>query len=185
MNKINDAKKILDKAKEYYDKLHSQNSKDNELSKNENNIFSAREFNKGTYNEYDYFAKEKIVKFLIKKGHTIINKEEDYKHDLVTCKNGINHYFELEVKIGYPFTFKNDYKFNTVSFLSRKKRLHNIFPFHYLIICKETNCVLSCESNDIFKDEFLEKLTVNTTNRKGNDEMYRVPIEKCIFFNIT
>lgn len=147
--------------------------------------YKARKFNKNTYNEYDSFAKEKIIVFLTKKGHKIINKEEDYNHDLVTCKDGVNYYFELEVKIGYPFTSKNDYKFNTVSFLGRKKRLHDLNPFYYLIICKETNCVLSCYSNDIFKDEFLEKLNVNTKNRKGNDEMYRVPIDKCTFFNTT
>ena len=111
--------------------------------------YKARKFNKNTYNEYDNFAKEKIIVFLTKKGHKIINKKEDYNHDLVTCKNSVNYYFELEVKIGYPFTSKKDYKFNTVSFLGRKKRLHDLNPFYYLIICKETNCVLFCDSNDI------------------------------------
>jgi len=148
-------------------------------------IHSAREFNKSTYDKYDNFAKEKIINFLIKRGHSIKNKEENYNHDLVTCKNGINYYFEIEVKIGYPFTSKHDYKFNTVSFLGRKKRLHDISPFYYLIICNETNHALCCKSNDIFKDEFLQKLNIDTNDRKGNDEMYRVPINKCIFFNIT
>jgi hypothetical protein len=146
--------------------------------------YSARKFNKTTYDEYDNYAKEKIINFLIKRGHDIINKEENFEHDLLTKKNNIYYYFELEVKIGYPFTSKKDYKFSTVSFLGRKKRLHLINPFYYLIFCKETNCILFCESANIFKDEYLEKLNVNTNNRKGTDEMYRVPINLCKFFTI-
>jgi hypothetical protein len=146
--------------------------------------YKAREFNKETYNNYDSFAKEKIINFLVKRGHSIINKKEDYNHDLITFKNGVYFYFELEVKIGYPFTCKNDYKFDTVSFLGRKKRLHNIKPFYYLIICKETSYALYCFSNDIFIDKYLQKLNVDTNLRKGNDEMYRIPIDKCKFFNI-
>jgi len=146
--------------------------------------YTARKFDKNTYDKYDNFAKEKIINFLKIRGHTIINRKENYSHDLITNKNGIIYYFELEVKIGYPFTSKNDYKFNTVSFLGRKKRLHDIAPFYYLILCKETNCVLFCESSNIFKDKYLEKIGVNTNNRRGKDEMYRVPINICKFFTI-
>jgi len=147
-------------------------------------LYTARSFNKDTYNQYDNYAKEKIINFLVMRGHLIINDKEDYNHDLVTKKNGILYYFELEVKIGYPFTSKNDYRFDTVSFLGRKKRLHDINPFYYLIICKETSCVLFCSSDNIFKDKYLQKLTVNTNNRKGDDQMYRVPISICNFFKI-
>ncbi len=147
--------------------------------------YKARKFNENTYKKYDNFAKEKIIAYLKKRGHIILNKEENYNHDLITYKNNVKYYFELEVKIGYPFTSKDDYKFKTVSFLGRKKRLHELFPFYYFIICNETNCVLFCKSEDIFKDEFIEKLNVNSKDRKGNDEMYRVPIDKCSFFNLS
>jgi hypothetical protein len=146
--------------------------------------YVARKFNKETYDSYDTFAKEKMIQFLINRGHLIINKNENYTHDIVSLRDGIYFYFELEVKIGYPFTCKNDYRYDTVSFLGRKKRLHNLKPFYYVILCNETNYALYCKSDEIFLNEYIQKVNVNTNVRNGNDEMYRVPLQKCVFFNI-
>ena len=41
-----------------------------------------------------------------------------------------------------------------------------------------------CESDVIFKDEYIEELTINTTDRKGKDQMYIVPKDKCKFYKI-
>lgn len=146
--------------------------------------YSARKFNKETYDKYDSFIKEKMIKFLSKRNYEILKQHEDYNHDLVALKNNKKYYFELEVKIGYPFTSVEDYPFLTVSFLGRKKRLHNINPFYYLILCKNTGFIVGCHSTEIFKNEYLEGVSVNTRNRKGKDKMYRVPKEKCTFFKI-
>ena len=93
-------------------------------------------------------------------------------------------FFELETKSKYPFTTMDTFPFDSVSFLGRKKRLHLKNKFHYIIICRETEWAVTCESQDIFKEEYLESLNINTPNRKGKDQMYRVPKAKCIFFNI-
>tara|TARA_R110000803_G_scaffold35795_1_gene77227 strand:+ start:329 stop:781 length:453 start_codon:yes stop_codon:yes gene_type:complete len=147
--------------------------------------YKAREFSKKSYDDNDEYAKKKISNFLIKKGHKIIQYEENYNHDLITEKNESIFYFEFEVKRNYPFTNKEDYKFNTVSFLGRKIRLHNIQPFYYMILCYETDAVVYSHSSDIFKDEYKETLNLNKHNRKGNDEMYRVPIDECSFLILT
>lgn len=104
--------------------------------------YSARKFNKNSYEENDEFAKDLFIKFIKKRGHQIIKSTEDYKFDIETIKNGKNYYFELEVKRNYPFTSTEDYNFDTVSFLGRKKRLHEINSFYYIIICKETKYAL-------------------------------------------
>lgn len=146
--------------------------------------YAARRFDKKSYNENDEYAKKRITKFLIKRGHKVIQDKEDYNHDLVTEKKGLVFYFEFEVKRNYPFTNKEDYKFNSVSFLGRKSRLHNIEPYYYMILCYETDSVVFCYSSNIFKDEYKESLNLNKHNRKGSDEMYRVPINKCNFFTL-
>ena len=146
--------------------------------------YEARKFSKKSYDENDEYAKKKISNFLIKRGHKIIQDKEDYNHDLVTKKDNVTFYFEFEVKRNYPFINEKDYKFNTVSFLGRKIRLHNIKPYYYMILCYETDSVVFCYSNDIFKNDYKEVLSLNKYNRKGADEMYRVPIDKCSFFNL-
>jgi hypothetical protein len=93
-------------------------------------------------------------------------------------------YFEFEVKRNYPFTSKEDYKFSSVSFLGRKIRLHGIQPYYYMILCYETDCVVFCHSSSIFKVDYKEKLILKKYDRNGADEMYRVPINECEFFNV-
>lgn len=146
--------------------------------------YSARKFNQDSYNTNDGYAKSLFIEFIKDNGHHLVSEVETYNHDIVTMKDGVTYFFELEVKRNYPFTDQESYKFDTVSFLGRKKRLHLIQPFYYVIICKETEWFVMCESNVIFKDEYIEELTINTTDRKGKDQMYRVPKDKCKFYNI-
>tara|TARA_R110000803_G_scaffold176227_1_gene238706 strand:- start:91 stop:540 length:450 start_codon:yes stop_codon:yes gene_type:complete len=146
--------------------------------------YKARKFSQGSYDHSDKYAKDLFINYICKKGHTIVSEEENYDHDIITEKDDIKYYFELETKSRYPFTSRETFKFNSVSFLGRKKRLHLKNRFHYIIICRETEFALTCDSEDIFKDEYIENLFVNTLNRNGKDQMYRVPKEKCIFFNI-
>ena len=146
--------------------------------------YEARKFNKKSYAINDKYAKDLFVKYIEKKGHTVINKKENYDFDITTIKNNKTYNFELEMKTTYPFKTMETFKFNTVSFLGRKKRLHLKAEFYYIIICKETDWAIVCNSKEIFKNRYIENLTINTTNRKGKDQMYRVPKEKCIFFNI-
>jgi hypothetical protein len=91
--------------------------------------------------------------------------------------------FEAEVKTGRSFTTMDTFPFPTVSFLARKKKWKDI-GFWYIIVCKETNYALVANSNDIFKDEYLETLNINTEERQGKDYFYRVPKNKCKFFKI-
>lgn len=146
--------------------------------------FGARKFNKESYDNNDDFAKQKFINFIIKKGHKIISNQENFNHDIITEKGGVHYYFELEVKRNYPFTSRDTYIFDTVSFLGRKKRLHVKQPFYYIIICIETEWAVCCDSNKIFIDRYVENLDINTTDRNGKDQMFRVPREECLFFNI-
>ena len=147
-------------------------------------IYGARKFNQDSYDKNDYFAREKFSEFIIRKGHLIIKNEEDYNHDLQTVKNNKKYLFELEVKSKYVFTDRDSFPFQTVSFLGRKKRLHDFMPFYYVIICRETEWALVCHSENIFIDDYVENIEINTLHRIGNDELYRVPKNKCLFFDI-
>lgn len=142
----------------------------------------SRRFDKESYDKYDDLPKKLVSDFLIGRGHTIISSVEDYNHDLITERNGKRFYFELEVKVGYPFTSAADYKFDTVSFLGRKIRLHNLNSFYYLIMSYETRCIAYCDSTIIFNEEYSQEVSVNGNNRSGIDKLYRVPKNLCGFF---
>ena len=145
----------------------------------------AGKFVKDSYDNNNDFAINIVQNFLINKGYTITTKIiEDYNIDIEAKKNNITKLFEVEVKTGYQFTNRESFKFNTVSFLARKKKWNTNKGFFYIIICKETDWALVAKSEDIFKNEYKESLQINTQYRKGNDEFYRVPKELCVFFKI-
>jgi len=131
-----------------------------------------------SYDANDALAKEMLINFLEKKGHTIISHEEDFGVDISTEKEGELWWFEAEMKCGRPWTDRDDFQFDTVSFLGRKIKWND---FYYCIICKETGAAIMAHSEEIFKKEYKEKIYINTQHRKGNDVFYRVPKEKCIF----
>lgn len=144
----------------------------------------AGKFLKSSYDKNDSYAKDIFLKYIKKRGHEIISTEETYNHDIITMKNNKKFYFELEIKRNYPFETKESFNFPTVSFLGRKKRLHNIKPFKYILICHETDYAIGCNSKDIFLEKYKENININRYQRKGNDNFYRVPKEKCLFFKI-
>lgn len=148
------------------------------------NKYPARKFNKKSYEINDSWAKDLFSTFLTRRNHIIVQSEEDYFHDLVTIKNNQKYYFELEVKTNYPFTCQADFKFPTVSFTGRKIRLHQKNPFHYVIVCRETRHALTCFSTDIYNDNYIEEININTKDRSGLDSFYRVPKHLCKFFKL-
>jgi len=144
----------------------------------------AGKFVKESYDKNNEFAITIVKNFLKKEGYVVIEKEEDYKVDIIATKNNEEKLFEVEVKTGYSFTDNNSFRFPTVSFLARKKKWNIGKGFLYIIVCKETDWGLVAHSSDIYKDEYKENLTINTHHRKGKDEFYRVPKDKCKFFKI-
>lgn len=148
-------------------------------NKFEGGIFSEKE-----YNRSNQWGIDRVAEYLKSNGYTIIEKDtEDYDVDITATKGGKTFLFEAEVKRGYPFSCEKDFKFDTVSFLGRKKKYHNRHSegFFYCIVCYETSCVLSCHSSDIYKDNQRQLKTLSKKSRRGLDEFYLVPKEKCKF----
>lgn len=141
------------------------------------------DFIKEEYDRCDAWAKDLFISYLEFRGHVIIKTHEDYKHDLISVFKGNTYHFELEVKTNYSWTNSYDFKFSTVSFLARKKKLHEINEFYYVIICKETLDAIACLSSLIFNEKYLLEITLDKV-RKGNDKFYRVPKDQCRFFTL-
>jgi hypothetical protein len=148
-----------------------------------------RKFKAGIFSDKEYkrsnqWGIDRVAEYLVNKGYSIVEKEEDYDVDITAVKNGKIYLFEAEVKRGYPFTSVEDFKFPTVSFLGRKKKYHKKHEsgFHYCVVCFETGCIISCHSSDIYIEEQRQLKTISKENRKkGLDEFYLVPKEKCTF----
>jgi hypothetical protein len=143
--------------------------------------YTSREFVSDSYDRYDSWARDLFGSFLRSRGHSIINVE-DYRHDIRSVKDGELFLFELEVKTR-RFTCMEDFPFSTVSFLARKKRLHDMAPFWYVIISYESRCAVCCHSSVIFGVE-PEDVDVSSPERPGCDQFYRVDKTKCYFFDV-
>lgn len=148
-------------------------------------MYGARKFVKASYDRNDEWGKEVLVRWLKRHGgrFNIIEKEkEDYKVDVLALDTQTDKLvgFEVEVKHKYPFTDAKSFKFDTVSFLGRKKKYGD---FWYVIVCGETEALLLCHSLEIYKEEYREIKTITTNERNGLDEFYRVPKEKCLFYS--
>ena len=137
-----------------------------------------------SYARSDDWAISKIKDFLIKKGYELKDKEtEDFEIDITAEKDGRIEYFEVETKTGYSFKDENTFRFETVSFLARKKKWAPL-DFWYVIVCRETLAFLMCNSNEIFQDQYLEVLNIDSAERKGKDYFYRVPKNKCHWYKL-
>lgn len=150
-----------------------------------NQIYSARNFSKNSYDINDKWGKDLFILHLIKKHFIITESKENFDHDIKAIDfHGQEFLFEIEVKTGYPFKNSKTFPFPTVSFTGRKKRLHDIQEFLYVIICRETQWAIIAKSSDIYNNDYTEELYIDTGVRTGYDEFYRVPLEKCRFFKL-
>jgi hypothetical protein len=137
-------------------------------------------FNQQSFDENDGIGRELLTAFLEKKCHKVSNNCDKYGIDLVSEKDGVEYKWEVEMKSKRPWTCMEDFAFKTVSFLNRKAKWKDT-QFWYVIICTETRAALMCRSDVVFHEDYKEKIYINTAQRKGTDEFYRVPKEKCIF----
>lgn len=142
--------------------------------------FTARKFVKESYDTNDAYGKAVVTAWLKTQDWVAeIIDEENYSVDLeVVDHDGKTQYFEAEVKGNYPWTDKESFKFNTVSFLGRKKKWEGM-GFYYVLVCAETQALCIAHSSEIFKEEYREVRKINTSHRKGLDAFYRVPKDKC------
>lgn len=133
-----------------------------------------------SFDDNDQLGRDMLKAYLENRGHSVSDNENKYGIDLFSTKGEKTFWWEVEMKSGWPWTCFEDFKFDTVSFLGRKEKWSDI-EFWYVIICKENGAALLCHSNVIFKDEYREKIFINTAQRKGTDTFYRVPKNYCIF----
>lgn len=138
-------------------------------------------FRKDSYDANNDIAIKKVIKYLESQGMRCEYKEEeDFDIDLICYKGSKKYRVEVEVKNTY-FEDEETYPFETVSFLKRKKKYAKPGMFFYFLLSKKCNSFLFCQSNIIYKDEYYEKCNVNTSQRYGSDEFYRVPKHLCQF----
>lgn len=143
-------------------------------------MYQARKFVQSSYDENDAFGRRILIQWLEKQYWvTEVSSTEDYGVDInITDNNGYQWGFEAEVKTNYPWTNADNFKFDTVSFLGRKKKWKDQ-GFYYALICKETTAMCIAHSSVIYKEEYREELNINTTDRTGADAFYRVPKHEC------
>jgi hypothetical protein len=140
-------------------------------------------FSQTSYEQNNSWGIQKAKEVLQKGGYEVAAGvgTERYVLDIEAKKDGQTFWFEAEVKTGYKFTSAADFTFPTLSFLERKRKWSGGVGFWYFIICKDTEAFVLCHSSDIYRDEYRECMEISTTEYKGHDCFYRVPLEKCLW----
>jgi len=80
-----------------------------------------RPFSKALYEAYDAPARNALVIYLEDNGHTIVNNQENYNVDVVSQKNGLTYYNEVEVKTAWKGDWPTHWA--EVRLPERKRRL--------------------------------------------------------------
>ena len=84
-----------------------------------------RPFSKALYEAYDAPARNALVIYLEDNGHTIVNNQENYNVDVVSQKNGLTYYNEVEVKTAWKGDWNTNWK--EIRLPERKKRLIKMY----------------------------------------------------------
>jgi len=80
-----------------------------------------KKFSRALYEAYDNKAKDALVSLLKKKGHKIVNTEEDYYVDVVSQKGGYTYFNEAEVKVAWDGDWPTHW--SEIRIPERKQRL--------------------------------------------------------------
>ena len=137
-------------------------------------------FLEDSYNTYNQKGIQLLSDYIISKGYKILPKEEDYNIDIVSSKDGKTFLFEAEMKKDKAITTPEDF-YKTVSFLSRKRKFAIDNWFIYFIISDVNYGAIWATSDVIFKEEYKVEKYISKDGRKGLEDFYEVPREKCRF----
>jgi hypothetical protein len=140
-------------------------------------------FSKLRYDENDPQAKELMIKYFQNYGYSIISEVENFEHDLIIEKEARKYFIEVEMKRSLLFTDSNSFKYDTVSFTSRKNKLHLLAPFTYYIICPETEWAIYCHSSIIYQNKY-KVMKTNKSRKNEEEEYYHVPKQLCTFIDL-
>ena len=84
-----------------------------------------RPFNKALYDAYDRPARDILADYLVSKGYSVVNNEENYNVDVVTQKNGYTYFNEAEVKTAWKADWPTHW--SEIRIPERKKRLLSMY----------------------------------------------------------
>lgn len=145
---------------------------------------TARTFNQASYDENDAKAKAIFSTYIKSKGHIISSNEENYGIDIITSKNKKEFKFELEIS-SINFTNENDFPYDNIHFLGRKKKMMDRQGnYFYIIISTNLEYAVMAQAKYIFKQEnYITKYAGN--GRDGVDEFYQLPKNQVKFFKIS
>lgn len=141
----------------------------------------AGKFRQDDYDKFNDISIKKVCNYLIKKGFSVPDKEEDYNIDIIAYKNNVQYRIEVEVRTKLNWNSEKDFPYSTVSFLGRKEKYSKSNIFWYFLVSNDINNFLFCRSDYIFQEQFKVCIQVNTDKRYGIDIAYHVPKQLCNF----
>lgn len=144
----------------------------------------AGKFVKELYDKFNDTGIERIAHYADLKGYTVVDKEEDYKVDIIAHKEGKERRVEVEM-LNKKFTCAKDFEYDNVSFLGRKEKFAKDGAFWYILLSHHSDHFIACYSSFIYQEKYKKEIFINSPYRKGMDTFYRVPKEYCYFIDMS
>lgn len=143
-----------------------------------------KKFNKALYEAYDEPAKQTLVSLLKKKGHTIVNTEEDYYVDVVSQKDGYTYFNEAEVKVSWDGDWPTNWK--EIRVPERKQRLLDKYDgvngvLNFYVFRKDLKKVWRIKDTLLTRDSLAEARGRNI--RKG-EQFFHVPYTEATLIEV-
>lgn len=129
-------------------------------------------FSRSLYGKYDNIAKEKLISNLLRVGHELVDSEETYDADVVTQKDGVQHFSEAEVKTAWKGDWPKHWA--DIRIPERKKRLlakHGSNLKFYIFSGDLSKCW--CIDSSLLTDDKLKEAT--GPNIFNGEQFYHVP----------
>jgi hypothetical protein len=144
-------------------------------------------FSRQRYEMADGTAKSIIVDYLVKNGHTITDRQEDFSVDIKSEKNYNSYFSEVEIKYAWKGDWNPNWKeiripYRKHKLINKVKDLgHDNFFFNFYILRADLKAAWRIKDNIVAESEVKEAKGRNIL--KG-EHFFHIPYEKAILIEL-
>ena len=139
-----------------------------------------RPFQKEVYDKVDGPSKEALIKYLESEGHTVVSKKEDYYADVVTEKDGVTFFHEVERKAQWKEEWPTYWE--EIRIPGRKRRLIEKYKdqlenLYFYVFNKHYNQAWKINGTQMV-DGIIKEATGPTYRIPKGETFYHVPYQE-------
>ena len=141
-------------------------------------------FNRALYEAYDSQAKDALTEYLTKKGHVLVNTEENYHVDVVSQKHGYTYFNEAEVKVAWDGDWPAHWR--EIRIPERKQRLLDKYQgengvLNFYVFRNDLKQVFRIKDTSLTEDRLKE---AKGRYIRAGEKFFHVPFQEAELINL-